>query len=381
LKPRPAQLLDAVIFNKEEDFAALEEDWEDLYQNSPHATPFQTWAWLYSWWEFYGEGYELRLITMRDDTGLLVGLIPLMLERRGGFGRLLFIGTGITDYLDILAREGWEDGVTEVGIGAFRSMDSWHVADLHELRPTAAAWTIFRTWVGPRLCVWQSNSMVVETKPWDELLMSLAKKQRYETRRYLKRAEEDGVRCESASLIDAEVAARRMLALHREQWQGRRITPEHLRKRFESHLAVASRRMTEHGLARLYEFWRDAEVISSQLVILGKDFVGRYLFGASKDALRRYQTNSLHVWNALDVARARNNPCMSLLRGEDPYKLWWKPRVVPNYRIVLGWSSVLFGPYAGYVVLRSRAARYVKSENTPTWVKGAATRLERFLPL
>src|SRR5918997_5263344 len=72
-------------------FAALEEEWEDLLRQCPHATPFQSWAWLYSWWEHYGEGYELRLITVRHE-GLLVGIIPLMLERRWGFGKLLFIG-------------------------------------------------------------------------------------------------------------------------------------------------------------------------------------------------------------------------------------------------------------------------------------------------
>ncbi len=35
-------------------FAALEEEWDDLHRQSPRATPFQSWAWLYSWWEHYG---------------------------------------------------------------------------------------------------------------------------------------------------------------------------------------------------------------------------------------------------------------------------------------------------------------------------------------
>src|SRR5829696_6015787 len=85
-------------------FAELEEEWEDLHRQCPRATPFQSWAWLYTWWEYYGEDYELRLITVRDDEGLLIGLAPLMLKRRLGFRRLLFVGTGPTDYLDVLAR-------------------------------------------------------------------------------------------------------------------------------------------------------------------------------------------------------------------------------------------------------------------------------------
>jgi len=52
-------------------FATLEE-WENLHRRRARATPFQSWAWLYSWWEYY----ELRLITVRPE-GLLVGAIPL----------------------------------------------------------------------------------------------------------------------------------------------------------------------------------------------------------------------------------------------------------------------------------------------------------------
>jgi CelD/BcsL family acetyltransferase involved in cellulose biosynthesis len=69
------------------EFAGLEEEWEELYRASPLATPFQSWAWLYSWWEHFGKGHELRLVTVRYED-LLVGLLPLMLQRQRGFGRL-----------------------------------------------------------------------------------------------------------------------------------------------------------------------------------------------------------------------------------------------------------------------------------------------------
>jgi hypothetical protein len=29
---------------------------EDLHRRCPRAAPFQSWKWLYSWWEYYGEG-------------------------------------------------------------------------------------------------------------------------------------------------------------------------------------------------------------------------------------------------------------------------------------------------------------------------------------
>jgi hypothetical protein len=59
---------------------------------------------------------------------VLAGLVPLMLEHRWAFRRLLFIGK--VDQLDLLARKGWEDKVFEAGVRTLRQMmGSWHVVD------------------------------------------------------------------------------------------------------------------------------------------------------------------------------------------------------------------------------------------------------------
>ena len=81
--------------------------------------------------------------------GLLVGLLPMMLERDRAFRRLLFVGTGLTDYNDALVRGGWEARVTEAAGWALWGMGGWHMVELQELRPGAAAWGLFRGWGGP----------------------------------------------------------------------------------------------------------------------------------------------------------------------------------------------------------------------------------------
>jgi hypothetical protein len=57
-------LLDGKVIKDARAFAALKEEWEDLHRNSLRTTPFQSWDWLHSWWEYYGKGYELRLVTL-----------------------------------------------------------------------------------------------------------------------------------------------------------------------------------------------------------------------------------------------------------------------------------------------------------------------------
>jgi CelD/BcsL family acetyltransferase involved in cellulose biosynthesis len=364
-------MLETVVLDDARDFAALEEEWEELYHSSPLATPFQSWAWLYSWWEFYGEPYELRLVTVRSGN-LLVGLIPLMLKRRRGFGRLLFVGTGPTDYLDVLVREGWEADVSETGVQAIKGLGSWLVADLQQVRPEAAVWDLFRSWTGPRTNVWQDSCPVIEVKPWDELVSSLSKNHRSTVRRALRRAEADDVRCEIAKQADMERAARRLVAVSRERWEGSPLVgPEHWTQRFESHTVAAVRRMTARDLGGISEFWRDGEVVISDFWVSGKDFLGTYMLGASQEALRRYQWSSLYIWDAVNIARMKNYSRLDLLRGEEPYKLRWNPRVVPNHRLILGRNLVFCALYGSYHALRSRAKRYADSEDAPQWIKDA----------
>ena len=363
------------VLESTEEFAALEKEWEDLYHDSPRATPFQSWAWLYSWWESYGEDYELRLVTVRDGRSSLVGLAPLMLKYRPGFGKLLFVGTGPTDYLDVLIREGWEDQVPEVLARALRQIDSWQVADLHQLRPGAASWDICRRWDGPQLRAWQDGFPVVDVRPWDELLQSLSGNLRSTVRRALRRFEADGGRCEIAGVDDAEAAAKRLVTISREQWQDRWLDtgPEHWTSRYESLIVAAARRMTARELGGISEFWQDGGVIISDFWVSGRDFIGTYVLGASREALQRYQWSSLYIWDALNIARTKNCGYLDLLRGEEPYKLRWSSRISPSHRLILGRNLAFWAPYAGYHALRSKARRYVQSESAPRWIGGAVT--------
>jgi CelD/BcsL family acetyltransferase involved in cellulose biosynthesis len=375
LSTRRIRLLRTEVLRSPAAFAALEEEWDDLHRQCPRATPFQSWAWLYSWWEAYGEDYELRLVTVRDGRGLLVGLAPLMLKHRLGFSKLLFVGTGPTDYLDVLIRERWEDQVSEVLARTIRQLDSWQVADLHQLRPGAASWNICRHWDGPQLRAWQDSFPVVDVRPWDEVLQSLSSNLRSTVRRALRRFEADGGHCELAGVDDAEAAAKRLMTLSREQWQDRWLEtgPEHWTSRSEYLVVAAARRMTASELGGLSEFWQDGEVIISDFWVSGRDFIGTFMLGASREALQRYQWSSLYIWDALNIARTKNCGYLDLLRGEEPYKLRWSSRISPSHRLILGRNLAFWAPYAGYHVLRSKARRYVQSERTPRWTGGAVT--------
>ena len=375
MSTRLSEFLRTEVLRNAGEFADLEEEWEDLYHDSVQATPFQSWAWLYSWWEFYGEDYGLRLVTVRNDRGLLIGVAPLMLKHGPGFRKLLFVGTGPTDYLDVIIREGWEDQVSEVLARTLGEIDSWQVADLQQLRPDSAAWSICRYWDRPQLRVWQDIFPGVDVRPWDELLQTLSSNLRSTVRRSLRRFEADGGRCELAGVDDAESAARRLLTISREQWQDRRLEhdPELWTSRFESLIVSAASRMTAGELGGISEFWRDGEVVVSSLWVSGRDFVGTFILGASREALQRYQWSSLYIWDALNTARSKDFGYLDLLRGEESYKLRWSSTISSSHRLILGRNFAFWAPYAGYHALRSRAKRYARSESASRWISDATT--------
>jgi CelD/BcsL family acetyltransferase involved in cellulose biosynthesis len=353
-------------------FADLEREWHDLYLDSPRATPFQSWAWLYSWWEVYGKGPKLRLVTVRDGEGLLVGLLPLMLKGRFGAGSLSFIGTGLTDHLDLLAREGHEARVVEAGIRALSEMRSWQVADLRDIHPGAVAWDLFDAWPSRRTAFWTENCPVTDVRPWDEIVGSLSKNQRRNARKSIRLVHEDGFGHEFADATEAREAARRLCGLHREAWEGRGTAPEHLDPKFDAFVEAAAARMTAYDVGGISEFRRGNKAVQSTFLVFGRHRVGYYLNGAARDSLDRYQYSSLTVWSALEAAHERGLSSLSYLRGEEPSKLRWSTSTEPNHRMILcrqGSGIAVWGFYAGYNAGRAKLAAYAGSESAPGWVR------------
>jgi hypothetical protein len=395
--PRPPggqRRLHTAVLRDTTQFASLKQEWDGLYQSCPSATPFSSWEWLYSWWEVYGEGnYKLRLITLRDEGGLLVGLLPLMVRR----GRLFLLGDSAralywyvtTPYKDVLVREGWEEPVARAGVQALKEMGGWRVADLQELMPNAYAWDIFRNWEGPKTHVPIVDYLLIHANStWDELLSSLSRRLRKTARRTLRSAEQDGLRCVPAGPEDAERAATTLVELHRQLWRGRRIDPEDLTPRYETFMRAAARRMTARGIGRISEFRRhdddgEEQVLVSQFLLFDKDFVGVKIIGASEEASERYQFMTLCNWDAMNVARAATDAYVSWMHYTSPEKLRWASEVVSSHRALMSRRRAFWVPYASYCyrilrdryyTLRSDAHSYLYSEGAPQWVKNAIER-------
>ncbi|MFB7087350.1 GNAT family N-acetyltransferase [Streptomyces sp. NPDC056296] len=323
------------LVTDERAFAELAADWGRLYGRCAAATPFQSHAWLHSWWRSYGVRGRLRLLLARDGREL-VAAAPLTLVRRP-VPSLVPLGGAISDYGDVLLDdERGQDAVAALTEG-LSAVARTALIDLREVRPGAAAERVYDRWRGPRRRVADSLCLELPALPMDELAARLpSAKGRQRVRAQLRRLDALGVKSRTVLPDEVDAALRRLLELHRLQWQGRKVTGEHLRTRFRDHLVRAVGPMVRSGDAVVTEFRMDDEVVVVDVTLLARRLAGGYLYGAHPRLRERKADVAVMLLDACaEHTRAPERDTLSLLRGDEPYKHHWRPEPVPNQRLLM----------------------------------------------
>ncbi|MDX2935876.1 GNAT family N-acetyltransferase [Streptomyces ipomoeae] len=327
----------ARLCTDEREFAALAPAWERLYRRCGAATPFQSHAWLHSWWTSYGRPGRLRLVLVREggEHGELRAVAPLM--RVGSpLPRLVPLGGAISDFGDVLLDDEHADRAAPALAEALSAAASTALIDFREVRPGGAVERVYEHWNGPRRRLRDSLCLELPAVPMEELAARLPSSKAQRVRAKLRKLTALGVTRRTVAPDEVDAALRRLLALHRLQWQGRGVTPEHLQERFGAHLVRAVGPMVRSGDAVVTEFLLDGEVVAVDLTLLSPRLAGGYLYGAHP----RLRERKADVAVMLLDACARHTgtgerDTLSLLRGDEPYKRHWLPEPVVNQRLLL----------------------------------------------
>lgn len=82
---------------------------QDCWNGLARGVPFRETSWLASWWQHFGQGREAYVVTARDQTGQLRGMLPLYRQANSaGHGRTLAMlgdGQACSDHASVLAHE------------------------------------------------------------------------------------------------------------------------------------------------------------------------------------------------------------------------------------------------------------------------------------
>jgi CelD/BcsL family acetyltransferase involved in cellulose biosynthesis len=121
---------------EENELNNLKATWNNLLKQSYADSPFLTWQWLYSWWQSYGQKYDLMILTLQQDQKL-IAIAPLVYRTKSlGFLKIReikFLGSsGVgSDYLDFILMKGAENTSIDTIFGYLaRNEKKWDVINL-----------------------------------------------------------------------------------------------------------------------------------------------------------------------------------------------------------------------------------------------------------
>lgn len=314
-------------------FGALGPQWQHLYRRCATATPFQTHAWLHSWWLSYGTAGRLRLVLVRRDGGL-VGAAPLMLAHRP-LPVLVPVGCGISDFFDVLLDDACADAAAHALARGLHRAARASLVDLREVRPGAALERVLPHWPGRIRRLTDSVCLELPALPMDQLLERLPASSARRSRSKLRRLDHLGIEHRSVPEQEVPAAVATLLELHGMQWRDRGVTPEHLRPRFAEHLSRAARQMVGSGDATLTQYRIGERVMATDVTLLSPDVAGGYLYGVHPDLRAKADVTTMLLRHDTAHAARTGRSVVSLLRGTEQSKRHWRPVPVTNRRLLL----------------------------------------------
>ncbi len=314
------------VVTDEGSLRALSRGWSSLCERSRSAPPFVRPEWQLAWWQTFGQGLRLRVITVRHGgrDGELVGVVPLVARD----GELELLGAGVSDYLDGVFDSDAEALAVEAAMGALSDLPASRVG-FDGLRRSAA----LRRAATPQ--GFRSEEHVVAVAPLLDLAQrgipsGLARRIAYERRRLAR--EGGSLSLADASTLDAALEA--LFRLHAARWRSRGeggVLSDPEVQAFHRRVAPA---WLDRGILRLHVLRMHGEIVGALHVFLDRRRAYYYLGGFDPRVASR-SPGVLLVAAAIDDAIAHGANAFDFLRGAEPYKYAWGAVDRPVRRRVL----------------------------------------------
>lgn len=301
--------------------AALEPAWWELWRACPAATPFASPAWLRPWWDAFRPG-RLATVAVRQD-GRLAGLAPLWLEEGPQGRRLLPLGLGITDHLDVLVHPD-APGAGAALVEAVLSLPGWDVWSLEELAPDAMALGLAL----PGAEIADHGTCPVLSLEGEHIPSAKRRKLRMSLNRIARRSGQVSEPTDLSRFLDD------LIALHGARWRERGeagVLDDPAVRRFHE---AALPRLAAAGLVRLFTLTIEGRVAGAYYGLHHRDRAYAYL-GGFDPAFAFESPGTVLMGHAIEAARREGAREFDLLRGQEPYKYEWGAVDRANRRLTL----------------------------------------------
>jgi CelD/BcsL family acetyltransferase involved in cellulose biosynthesis len=342
----------------------LTQAWEELYRSDPSATPFVSPGWGQAWMRHWSRSAEPWLITVRDQERL-VGLAPLALERYRGARVVRMLGKEPGDYWDVLAVPEHRDRVARAMAAELsRLEDKWDVFFCAGQPGGCATAALF----GERSLRMQARAPtpcpgIELPATFDEYLALLPASRRSNIRRHIRKLDRGDVTLREvtdASELDGAIA--RWHALHLKRWETleQSIDPTHLTRGFHDFMLDAMRSLVPQGLATVWEFSANGEVVGVYVNLLDDDSFYWYLSGF-EPRHSRLGIGKLSIAHGIRWSIETGRSYFDLTRGQESFKYYFGAvdRHCPS--VVVGNDRLRSRSALAATDLRDRLGRTVRS--------------------
>jgi CelD/BcsL family acetyltransferase involved in cellulose biosynthesis len=357
------------------DFDALESRWAHLHDASG-TSAFQSFEWQRAWWRHFGEpNARLKLHVLElQENGRTIAVAPFVIEKTRSFAlvslrRLVLLGRGESDYLDLLILPGCAERVCRAiarHVQASAPCDVVAFVDVPDASPILTLLMKDLAALG-----WQASSEVREQCPRTQLLESwpatLAsfedghrKRVAYLDRKLRKNFKVEVRRVEQGT--DPAPALAEFIAMHRRRWASvgesgafpnRRAEQFHeeVARRFQQRgwLVLAFLMLNDRAAAVIYAFKTDGRL---QFYLSG---TGDY------EEARRFAPGILLHSYCMAAMIDEGVRIYDFLRGTERYKYELGAKNVPNWSVLLLRRRALVGLRQSLYTLRQTLGTRLKA--------------------
>ena len=350
--------------------ASLRPHWDALTERNPDLTLYQTWDWNDAWWRAFGRRKQLRIFVAMDGSDP-VGIAPLYVSRHLAtpLRRLAFIGTGTSDYLDVITEPGTASEACIAIIERIASEGGYDLADLQQVPP----WSPLRD-VWPAQEAKGAHMRQIEVCPhlplpeaWEVFAASLGKHLRSNIAYYERLVKRTYPEAETVLVTRQELpeAISALFDLHTRRWRSRKLPGVLCGRAVQRFHRDIADRLAATGRLRLHVTRLDGRIVAALYCFA---YAKRYYYylGGFDPELSRFSLGTTLTAAAIRQAISEGCRDFDFLRGHEPYKYRWSPQERHNAQCLLPRTS---GVRSTVMLMLNHLERYVE-QRVKSYVEG-----------
>lgn len=338
------------IIDTLEAFAALQPEWNQLFQDSGSSLPFQSFDWNFTWWQVFArrnwkvKDTLLILVLRHPSTDVCVGIAPFFISSPIGlasfgvnFVRLFGADPNLTEIRGVLALTDYRQmvwqRVQDFFTHEYTSWSSVHWSGIQVPSSTAVA---LHNKAAVQYERFVPNYVLSLTDSWETFRSQLKRNIRESIRRCYNSPKRDGLEFEfvvGSTQADFDYLLPLFFELHslRANLEGTTDHPDYFANpKHRDFLNRLATRCAKTGMMRVFALKTCDRIIAIRLGFVCGDSLYLYYSGYNPD-YGKYSVMTTTVVEAIKYAITAGIKTVNLSIGKDVSKTRWSPQELTYY--------------------------------------------------